>query len=75
MRDFIEDQKEEIWGKSKFSGLGSVLKTSYHSITLQEVGIIHTLVYFHHMGFFVSISTLRGRLALFSALRGCLADF
>ena len=40
---------------------------------LQEVGIIPTLVYFHPNGCFSSISTLRSRLALFYALRGCLA--
>ena len=37
-RDFTEDQKEEIWEKSKFSGIGGILKTSYHSTTLHEVG-------------------------------------
>ena len=48
--DFIEDPNEEIWGKSKFSGLGGVLETSYHSTTLQEVWILSTLVYFHPKG-------------------------
>ena len=38
--------------KSKFSGLGGVLETSYHSTTLQEVKIIPTLVYFHNLGCF-----------------------
>ena len=33
-RNFVEDPKEEILGKSKFSGLGGVLKTFYHSTTL-----------------------------------------
>ena len=28
-KDFDEDPKEEIQGKSKFSGLGGVLRTSY----------------------------------------------
>ena len=32
--------------KSKFPGLGGVLETSYHSTTLQEVGVLPTLVYF-----------------------------
>ena len=32
-------------GKSKFPGLGGVLKTSFSSTTLQEVGILPTLVY------------------------------
>ena len=44
MKDFTENPKEEIWGKSKFSGLGGVLETSYHSTMLQEVGILPTLV-------------------------------
>ena len=38
--------------KSKFSGLGGVLETFYHSTTLQEVEIIPTLVYFHNLGCF-----------------------
>ena len=52
MRDFIEDPNEEILGKSKFSGLGGVLDTSYHSTTLKKVGILPTFVYFHHLGCF-----------------------
>ena len=40
---------------------------------IQEVGILPTLVYFHPKGCFGSISTLMSRLALFYALRGCLA--
>ena len=51
-RDFAEDPKEEIWGKSKFSSLEGVLETSYHSTTLQDVVILHTLVYFHPLGCF-----------------------
>ena len=43
-RDFTEDLNKEIWGKSKFTGLGGVLETSYHSTTLQKVGIFPTLV-------------------------------
>ena len=46
IRDFIEDPKEDIWGKSKFSGLGGVLETSFGSTTLQEIGVLPTLVYF-----------------------------
>ena len=34
MRDFTEDPKKDIWGKSKFFGLGGVLETSYHYTTL-----------------------------------------
>ena len=59
--------------KSIFSRLGGVLETSFGSTTLQEVGILHTLVYFHPKCYFGSISTRRSRFALFSALRGCLA--
>ena len=44
--NFTEDPKEEIWGKSKFLCLGGVLETSYHSTTLQEIEVLHTLVYF-----------------------------
>ena len=44
MRDFTKDLKEKIWGKSKFSSLRGVLETSYHSTTLQEVGVLPTLV-------------------------------
>ena len=36
----------KIQGKSKFSGLGGVIKTSFDSTMLKEVGILHTLVYF-----------------------------
>ena len=32
------------FGKSKFSGLGDVLETSFGSTTLQEVGVLPTLV-------------------------------
>ena len=32
--------------RSKFSGLRGVLETSYHYTTLQEVGVLPTLVYF-----------------------------
>ena len=38
------------FGKSIFSGLGDVLETSFCSTTLQEVGILHTLVYFYFKG-------------------------
>ena len=41
--------------------------------TLQEVGILSTLVYFHHKGCFGYISTFRSRLTMFSTLRGYLA--
>ena len=44
-----------------------------HATMLKEVGILPTLVYFHPKGCFGYISTLRSRLALFSALKGCLA--
>ena len=48
-------------------------RLSTRATTLQEVGILPTLVYFHPKGCFGFISTLRSRLALFSTLRGYLA--
>ena len=47
MRDFAKNPKEEIWGKSKFLGLGGVLETFDHSTKLQEVRVLPTLVYIH----------------------------
>ena len=43
-RDFAEDPKEEIWGKSMFSGLGGVLETSFGSTMLQKVEVLPTWV-------------------------------
>ena len=43
---FHRRSKREDLEKSKFSGLGGVLETSYHSTTLQEVGVLPTLVNF-----------------------------
>ena len=43
---FPRGPKEDIWGKSKFSGLGGVLDTSFSSTMLQEAGVLPTLVYF-----------------------------
>ena len=37
--------KGEDFGKSIFFGLGGVLETSFGSTTLQEVGILPTLIY------------------------------
>ena len=62
--------KGRDFGKSIFLGLGSVLKTSFDSTMLQDVRILPTFVYFHPMGGFGYISTLRSHLALFSTLRG-----
>ena len=39
---FHRRSKGEDFGKSKFSGLGGVLKTSFGSTTLQEVRILPT---------------------------------
>ena len=44
---FHRRSKRVDFEKSKFSGLGGVLETSFGSTTLQEVGILPTLVYFH----------------------------
>ena len=43
---FHRRSKGRGFRKSNISGLGGVLKTSFGSSTLQEVGIIPTLVYF-----------------------------
>ena len=43
---FHRRSKERDFEKSKFSGLGDVLETSFSSTTLKEVGILPTLVYF-----------------------------
>ena len=40
------------FGLSKFLGEGGVLEGSYISSTLQEVGILPTLVYFYLRGLF-----------------------
>ena len=44
---FYQRSKRGDFGKSIFSRLRGVLETSFGSTTLQEVRIIHTLVYFH----------------------------
>ena len=64
-KDFDEDLKEEIRGKSKFSGLRGVLRTSYRFSTLKEVGILSTLV-------LVSIFLLILGLKWWNVLRVCL---
>ena len=70
---FHQRSKGRDFRKSKFSGLGGVLETSFGSTTFQEVEILPTLVYFYPKDCFGSISILRSRLALFSTLSGCLA--
>ena len=49
-KDFTEDPKEEIWGKSKFSGLRGVLETSYYSTMFQDVEIFPSLILFLLLG-------------------------
>ena len=44
---FHRKSKGVDFGKSKFSGLGGVLETSFGFTTLQEVRIFPTLIYFH----------------------------
>ena len=68
IRNFTGDSKMRFREIKDF-GLG---RLSTHATMLQDVGILPTLVSFHPKGCFGSISTLRSRLALFSALRGCL---
>ena len=58
-KGFHQISKGGDFGKSKFSGLRSVLETSFDFSMLQEVGILHTLVY----SYFLWIKNL---------LRGCL---
>ena len=70
---FHQRSKRGDFEKSKFSGLGGVLETFVGFTTLQDVGILSTFVYFHPKGCFGYISTFRCHLALFTALRGCLA--
>ena len=53
------------FGKSKFSGLGGILETSFGSITLQEVEILPTLVYFHPKGLILGGMLCRGPMDLF----------
>ena len=43
---FHRRSEEGDLGKSDFSGLGGILETSFGSTTLQEVGVLPTLVYF-----------------------------
>ena len=74
-RDFTEDQREEILGNKNFSGLGDVLKTSFGFTTLQEVGILPTLVYFYHKGLISWKMWCRGPKALFGWFRNCLKPF
>ena len=56
---FHQRSKGGDFGKSKFSGLRSVLETSFGSTTLQEIWFLLTLIY----SYFLWIKNL---------LRGCL---
>ena len=53
------------FGKSKFSGLGGILVTSFGCTTLQEVGILPTLVYFHPKVLILGGMLCRGPKGLF----------
>ena len=57
---FHRRSKGGDFGKSKFLGLGGVLETSFGSTTLQEVGILSTLVYFHPKGLILGGMLCRG---------------
>ena len=72
---FHRRSKRGDFGKSKFSGLGGVLETSFGSTTLQEVEILHTLVYFHHKGLILGGMLCRGPKGMFSLFRNCLNLF
>ena len=62
---FHQRSKGRDFGKSKFSGLGGVLKTFFGSTTLQEVGILPTFVYFHPKGLILGGMLCRGPKGLF----------
>ena len=47
---FHQRFKGADFGKSKISGLGGVLETSFGSTKLQEVGILPTMVYSYFCG-------------------------
>ena len=53
------------FGKSKFSGLGGVLETSFGSTKVQEIDILPTLVYFHHKWLILRGMLCRGPKGLF----------
>ena len=63
--DFIENPKEEIWGKSKAQAWELFLRLSTHYSTLQEVEILPTLVYFHPKGLILGEMLCRGPKSLF----------
>ena len=65
LQDFIENPKEGIWGKSKAQAWEVFLRLPTHSSTLQEVEILHTLVYFHHKGLIIREMLCRGPKGLF----------
>ena len=48
-----------------FFGLGGVLETSVGSTTLQEVGVLPTLVYFHPKGLILGGMLCKGPKGLF----------
>ena len=62
---FHKRSKGGDFEKSKFSVLRGVLETLFSSTTLQEVGILPTLVIFHFKGCLVVFYALRGYLAVF----------
>ena len=65
LRDFTESPKTEIWGKSKAWTWEVFLRLPTHSSMLQEVGILPTLVYFHHKGLILGELLCRGPNGLF----------
>ena len=64
-KGFHQRSKGGDFEKSKFSGLGGVLETSFGSTTLQEVEIFPTLVYFHPKGLILGGMLCRGPKGLF----------
>ena len=50
-------------------------RLSTRATTLQEVGILPTLIYFHHKGLILGRMWCRGPKALFSLFKNCLKAF
>ena len=62
---FHRSSKGGDFGKSKIFGLGGVLETSFDSSTLQEVGILPTLIYLHLKGLILGGMLCRGPKGMF----------
>ena len=72
---FIEDPKEDIWGNQKFWAKKVFLRPPTTSITLQEVGILPTLVLFPPFRLILEGLLCRCSKGLFSLLKNSLWSF